>query len=109
MLIRKEMVLVIMSTLIIGDDNEQYYFYAMFCVGDPCFQCSLNGKHSHAVVSGERRYGGGGASRPHMSGVGRHEVVASDFKVAAFQPLEILLSNKPSRFFAFLLKFYYTT
>lgn len=47
MLIRKEMVLVIMSTLIMGDDNEQYYFYAMFCVGDPCFQCSLNGKHSH--------------------------------------------------------------
>lgn len=35
MLIRKEMVLVIMSSLINGDDNEQYYFYAMFCVGDP--------------------------------------------------------------------------
>lgn len=35
-LIRKEMVLVIMSTLVNGDDNEQYYFYAMFCVGgDP--------------------------------------------------------------------------
>lgn len=34
-LIRKEMVLVIMSTPINGDDNEQYYFYAMFCVGDP--------------------------------------------------------------------------
>lgn len=29
------MVLVIMSTLINGDDNEQYYFYSMFCVGDP--------------------------------------------------------------------------
>lgn len=24
-----------MSALIKGDDNEQYYFYAMFCVGDP--------------------------------------------------------------------------
>lgn len=34
-LIRKEMVLVIMSTLINSDDNEQYYFYAMFCVRDP--------------------------------------------------------------------------
>lgn len=31
MLIRKEMVLVIMSTLVTRNDNAQYYFYAMLC------------------------------------------------------------------------------
>lgn len=30
-LIRKEMVLVIMSTLVTRNDNAQYYFYAMLC------------------------------------------------------------------------------
>lgn len=32
-LIRSEMAPVIMSTLVTRDDNAQYYFYAMFCVG----------------------------------------------------------------------------
>lgn len=50
-LIREEMALVIMSTLVNEDDNEQYYFYAMFCVGGPRnFQFPLNRRNGLALV-----------------------------------------------------------
>lgn len=44
------MVLVIMSTLIKRDENEQYYFYAMFCVG-PLLPILI--KLKNALVAGE--------------------------------------------------------
>lgn len=51
MLIREEMALVIMSSLVNRDDNEQYYFYAMFCAGGlQNFQFPLNSKNGLALV-----------------------------------------------------------
>lgn len=51
MLIREEMALVIMSTLVNRDDNEQYYFYAMFCTGGlQNFQFPLNRKNGLTLV-----------------------------------------------------------
>lgn len=51
-LIREEMALVIMSTLVNREDNEQYYFYALFCTGAlQNFQFPLNKKWLCTLMS----------------------------------------------------------